>query len=43
MPTIQEGHTYLLLTSHFTDSQSGYKLSFGGGTGSITRSAGTST
>jgi gliding motility-associated-like protein len=36
MPTIQEGHTYLLLISHFTDSQSGYKLSFGGGTGSIT-------
>ncbi|SEO07036.1 gliding motility-associated C-terminal domain-containing protein [Niastella yeongjuensis] len=36
MPAIQEGHTYLLLISHFTDSQSGYKLSFGGGTGSIT-------
>jgi gliding motility-associated-like protein len=36
MPTILEGHTYLLLISHFTDSQSGYKLSFGGGTGSIT-------
>jgi gliding motility-associated-like protein len=36
MPTIQEGHTYLLLISHFTDSQSGYKLSFGGGTGLIT-------
>ncbi|MBO9203469.1 MULTISPECIES: T9SS type B sorting domain-containing protein [Niastella] len=37
MPTIQEGHTYLLLISHFTDeSQSGYKLSFGGGSGSIT-------
>jgi gliding motility-associated-like protein len=36
MPTIQVGHTYLLLISHYTDSQSGYKLSFGGGTGSIT-------
>jgi gliding motility-associated-like protein len=36
MPTIVEGHTYLLLVSHFTDSQSGYKLSFGGGTGVIT-------
>jgi gliding motility-associated-like protein len=36
MPTIQEGHTYLLLISHFTDSQSGYQLSFGGGTGVIT-------
>ena len=36
MPTILEGHTYLLLVSHFTDSQSGYKLSFGGGTGVIT-------
>jgi gliding motility-associated-like protein len=36
MPTILVGHTYLLLVSHFTDSQSGYKLSFGGGTGVIT-------
>jgi gliding motility-associated-like protein len=36
MPTIQQGHTYLLLVSHFTNSQSGYKLSFGGGTGVIT-------
>lgn len=36
MPTLQEGHTYLLLVSHYTDSQSGYKLSFGGGTASIT-------
>ncbi|WP_242675487.1 T9SS type B sorting domain-containing protein [Niastella koreensis] len=36
MPTIVQGHTYLLLVSHFTDSQSGYKLSFGGGTGVIT-------
>lgn len=36
MPTIQQGHQYLLLISHFTNSQSGYKLSFGGGTGVIT-------
>lgn len=36
MPTLIEGHTYLLLISHFTDSQSGYKLSFGGGTAVIT-------
>ncbi len=36
MPTIQKGHTYILLVSHFSDSQSGYKLSFGGGTAVIT-------
>ena len=36
MPQIIQGHTYLLLVSHFTDSQSGYTLSFGGGTASIT-------
>ncbi len=36
MPTIVQGREYLLLVSHFTDSQSGYTLSFGGGTGSIT-------
>lgn len=36
MPTLQQGHTYLLLVSHFSDSQSGYALSFGGGTASIT-------
>jgi hypothetical protein len=36
MPTLIQGHTYLLLVSHFTDSQSGYKLSFGGGTAVIT-------
>jgi gliding motility-associated-like protein len=36
MPTIQQGHTYLLLISHYTDSQSGYKLSFGGGSAVIT-------
>jgi hypothetical protein len=36
MPNIIQGRQYLLLISHFTDSQSGYSLSFGGGTGSIT-------
>ena len=37
MPVLKEGHQYLLLVSHFTDTnQSGYKLSFGGGTASIT-------
>ncbi|MDX2046297.1 MAG: gliding motility-associated C-terminal domain-containing protein [Chitinophagaceae bacterium] len=36
MPTLQQGHTYLLLVSHYTDSQSGYSLSFGGGTAVIT-------
>ena len=36
MPTLQEGHTYLLLVSHFTDSQSGYSLSFNGGSAEIT-------
>lgn len=36
MPTIIQGRNYLLLISHFTDSQSGYSLSFGGGTASIT-------
>src|SRR4030095_7543729 len=36
MPALQAGHTYLLLVSHFTDSQSGYGLSFAGGTAVIT-------
>ncbi|MEJ7586191.1 MAG: gliding motility-associated C-terminal domain-containing protein [Ferruginibacter sp.] len=36
MPTIIEGHQYLLLVSHFSDSQSGYSLSYGGGTANIT-------
>lgn len=37
MPQLQQGHNYLLLVSHFTgDSQSGYALSFGGGSASIT-------
>ncbi|HEX5553209.1 MAG TPA: gliding motility-associated C-terminal domain-containing protein [Chitinophagaceae bacterium] len=35
-PILKEGHQYLLLVSHFTDSQSGYGLSFGGGTAVIT-------
>ena len=36
MPALIKGHTYLLLVSHFTDSQSGYELSFSGGTAVIT-------
>jgi gliding motility-associated-like protein len=36
MPTLIQGHEYLLLISHFTDTQSGYNLSFGGGTAVIT-------
>lgn len=36
MPVIYQGHTYLLMVSHFTQTQSGYNLSFGGGTASIT-------
>lgn len=36
MPNLQVGRTYLLMISHFTDSQSGYDLSFGGGTAVIT-------
>jgi len=36
MPNIIAGHEYLLMVSHFTDGQSGYDLSFGGGTGVIT-------
>ncbi len=35
-PSIIQGHTYLLMVSHYTDSQIGYRLSFGGGTASIT-------
>jgi gliding motility-associated-like protein len=35
-PTITQGHDYILLISHFTDSQSGYTLNFGGGTANIT-------
>ena len=37
MPSITLGHTYLLMVSHFSGSnQSGYSLTFGGGTASIT-------
>lgn len=37
MPTLVEGHQYLLLISHFTSiNQSGYTLNFGGGTADIT-------
>jgi len=36
MPNLIVGHTYLLLVSHFTDTQSGYNLSFNGGTAVIT-------
>jgi len=36
MPNLIAGHDYLLMISHFTDGQSGYDLSFGGGTAVIT-------
>jgi gliding motility-associated-like protein len=36
MPNLIAGHTYILLISHFTDSQSGYALEFKGGTANIT-------
>ncbi|MBS1621309.1 MAG: gliding motility-associated C-terminal domain-containing protein [Bacteroidetes bacterium] len=36
MPQLKQGHVYLLMVSHFTNSQSGYALSFGGGTAVIT-------
>ena len=36
MPQLQQGHNYLLLVSHFTNSQSGYSLEFKGGSASIT-------
>ena len=35
MPDIIAGHDYLLLVSHFDNTQSGYALSFQGGTASI--------
>lgn len=35
-PTLIEGHEYLLMISHYSDGQSGYDLSFGGGTAVIT-------
>lgn len=36
MPTLIQGHEYLMLVSHFSNTQSGYSLSFGGGTANIT-------
>jgi len=36
MPNIIHGHIYLLLVSHFSPTQSGYKLTFNGGTAVIT-------
>jgi gliding motility-associated-like protein len=36
MPTLIVGHEYILMVSHFTDTQSGYTLSFTGGTAVIT-------
>jgi gliding motility-associated-like protein len=32
MPTLIKGHKYLLLVSNFSETQTGYTLSFGGGT-----------
>ena len=36
MPDLIAGHEYIMLVSHFTDSQSGYTLAFGGGSADIT-------
>jgi gliding motility-associated-like protein len=36
MPTLIVDHVYLLMISHFTNTQSGYDLSFSGGTAVIT-------
>ena len=36
MPNLIVGHEYILMISHFTNGQSGYDLSFGGGTAAIT-------
>ena len=36
MPSLIIGHEYILMVSHFTSGQSGYDLSFGGGTAVIT-------
>jgi gliding motility-associated-like protein len=35
MPNLIAGHEYLLLISHFTNTQDGYSLYFGGGTASL--------
>ncbi len=42
MPDLLVGREYLLLVSHYSNSQSGYSLSFGGGTASITDSTASS-
>jgi gliding motility-associated-like protein len=36
MPVLIQGHEYILMISHYTDTQSGYTLAFGGGTAVIT-------
>lgn len=36
MPNLIAGHQYLLMVSHFTNTQSGYSLNFAGGTAVIT-------
>jgi gliding motility-associated-like protein len=36
MPMLIQGHEYLLMVSHYSDTQSGYDLDFGGGTAVIT-------
>lgn len=36
MPILIQGHKYLLLISHYTETQSGYALTFNGGTAVIT-------
>ena len=38
MPQLTAGRNYLLLVSHFTNTQAGYKLAFGGGSAAITDS-----
>jgi FOG: PKD repeat len=35
MPTLIKGHQYLLLVSNFSETESGYKLSFSGGTAGL--------
>jgi gliding motility-associated-like protein len=35
-PTIVQGRNYLLMVSHYDNTQTGYSINFGGGTGSIT-------
>jgi gliding motility-associated-like protein len=36
MPNISQGRQYILMVSHYTNNQSGYTLSFGGGSANIT-------